>query len=157
MRKYILIPVLLLVFAGCTTPQAVKEQHAFTPQTNAVVLLKSSPWDARFRSELSQKGFKVLKSPAQNSAISKGNGLEPGPGGVVSEARYGLALSWVTLDHCVENNSRIIDATLAVSDIKTNEVVLSIKKSGFTGPCGPHSSIVFADLVNSLADGLRRK
>ncbi|MFA6903276.1 MAG: hypothetical protein WC236_09355 [Gallionellaceae bacterium] len=79
MRKNILTLVLLLVFAGCATPQAVKEQYAFTPQTNAVVLLKSSPWDARFRSELSPKGFKVLKSPAQNSAISKGNGLEPGP------------------------------------------------------------------------------
>lgn len=157
MRKYFLILVLLLVFAGCATPQAVKEQHAFTLQTNAVVLLKSSPWDARFRSELSQKGFKVLKSPPQNSAITKGSGLERGPDAFVTEARYGLALSWVTLDNCVENNSRLIDATLAVSDIKTNEVVLLIKKSGFTGPCGPHSSIVFADLVNALADGLRRK
>lgn len=157
MRKYFLIVLLPMVFAGCATPQAVKERHEFRPQTDAFFLLKSSPWDARFRSELSQKGFKVLKSPAQQPAITKGKDAGPSLGADVADARYGLALSWVILDHCVENDSKVIDATLAVSDIKTKEAILVIKKSGFTGPCGPPRTVVFEELVNSLADGLRRK
>lgn len=157
MRRNLFILVLPLVFAGCTAPHAVKERDKYTPQSDAFVLLNSSPWDSRFRSELSKRGFKILKSPAQNAVISKGRESEASRSADVAEARYGLALNWVTLDHCVENNSKVIDATLEVSYIKSNEVILVIKKSGFTGPCGPPRAVVFEELVNSLADDFRHK
>lgn len=157
MRKYFLIIVLPMILAGCATQLAVKERQEFRTQTAAFVLLKSSPWDARFRSELSQKGFKVLKSSTQLPAITKGKDAGPSHGADVPEAQYGLALSWAIQDHCVENDSKVIDATLVVSDIKTKEVIMVIKKSGFTGPCGTPRTLVFEELVNSLANGLRRR
>lgn len=146
-----------MVFAGCATPHAVKELHEYMPQTDAFVLLNNSPWDSRFRAELSKKGFKVLKSSSHSAVNSKGSDGESSRGADIVEARYGLALSWVNLDHCVENNSKVIDAKLEVNDIKANEVILVIRKSGFTGPCGPPRGVVFEELANSLADGLRRK
>ena len=127
----------VMILSGCSTPSVVKEAIETPHQSDAYVLLNTSPWDSKLRAELTKRGFRVLKSPA-------------------SEARYGLLFSWVEMDKCVENNTKVIDAKIEVKDFHSKEVVLVIRKNGFTGPCGPPRTLVFEDLANLFAVGLQR-
>lgn len=152
MRKLLLMLTLSLTLGGCAAPLRVEKLQDFAPQSDTFVLLSSSPWDSKLRVELSKKGFKVLKFASQNTVVAKGGDGELARVFDEAEARYGLSLSWVDIDGCVQNSSKVIDATLEVTDIKTNEVLLVIEKGGFTGPCGPPRDMVFEGLANALAD-----
>ena len=157
MHKYFLTNILALTIVGCAAPHKVEKIQDTSPQSNTFVLLSSGQWDAKLRAELSKKGFKILKDASRNSASAKGAEGEVTRVRNEADARYGLTLSWVSIDRCVENSSKVIEATLEVTDIKTKEVVLVIEKSGFTGPCGPPRDTVFDGLASELADSWRSK
>lgn len=150
MIKIISLSFMVMLLSACATSQSVVKLSEFIPESNEFVLLSSSPWDTKLRVELAKNNLKVLKFSSQYQVIERGLGSTR----VYNEsgARYGLTLTWVGIDQCIQNSTRVIDATLEVSDLRTNEVLLVIEDGGFTGRCGFPRKMVFAELAEALAN-----
>ena len=136
---------------GCATSLKVEKLQDFTPQSKTFVLLSTTQWDTKLRTDLSKKGFKVLRFASQNQVIAEGKDGEIARVFNEAAARYGLTFSWEGIDRCIYNSSRLINGTLEVTDIKTNEVLLVIEQGGWTGPCADPRGMVFEDLADALS------
>jgi hypothetical protein len=151
MSNRLLIAVFAAVaLSGCATSLKVEKLQDFTPQSKTFVLLSTSQWDSKIRTDLSKKGFKVLRFAYQNQVISEGKEGEIARVFNEAEARYGLTFTWEDVDRCIYNSSRLINGTFEITDIKTNEVLLVIEKGGWTGPCADPRGMVFEDLAEAL-------
>lgn len=156
MRSQFSFVVALVLLSGCAASLRVEKLQPFSPQSNTFVLLSSSQWDSKLRTELSKSGFKVLRFASQNKVIAEGGDGEIARVYNEAEARYGLTLNWQQVDVCVYNSSRLIDGTLEITDLKTNEVLMVIEKGGWTGPCADPRGLVFEDLAAALAANWRK-
>ena len=141
-----------IVLSGCATSLKVEKLQDFTPQSKTFVLLSKTQWDSKIRTDLSKKGFKVLRFASQNQVVAEGKEGEIARVFNEAEARYGLTFTWEGVDRCVYNSSRLINGTFEITDIKTNEVLLVIEKGGWTGPCADPRGMVFEDLAEALSD-----
>lgn len=150
MYKICLLVAVALALTGCAASLRVEKLRSFTPESKTVVLLNSSQWDAKLRTELAKKGFTVLRFASRDTVVSEGKGGELARVYREAEARYGITFSWEQVDRCIYNASRLINGTLEISDLRTNEVVLVIEKGGWTGPCADPRGIVFEDLAEAL-------
>ena len=153
MSKRLLIAVFLAItLSGCATSLKVEKLQDFTPQSKTFVLLSTSQWDSKIRTDLSKRGFKVLRFASQNQVIAEGKEGEIARVFNEAEARYGLTFTWEGVDRCISNSSRLINGTFEITDIKTNEVLLVIEKGGWTGPCADPRGMVFEDLADALSN-----
>lgn len=124
------------------------------------VYLSRTEWDNNFRIALFEAGFKVKKfsstTSKRNNNIQKHNNTitEDGTSFNVAEARYGLSLQKnKILDWCPFNDEVKANFELEVSDLRTNDVILIIKKGNWTGLCGPFSvreNYIFTELALEL-------
>lgn len=144
--------LVIIALGGCATPLKVEKLQDFTPQSKTFVLLSTTQWDSKIRTDLSKKGFKVLRFASQNKVIAEGKEGEIARVFNEAEARYGLTFLWEGVDRCIYNSSRLINGTFEVTDIKTNEVLLVIEKGGWTGPCADPRGMVFEDLAEALSN-----
>lgn len=146
--------VTAIALGGCVAPLKVERLQEFTPQSKTIVLLNSTRWDSKIRTNLSKNGFKVRRFASQNQVIVEGNDGEIARVFNEAEARYGLTFFWESVDHCIINSSRHIYGTFEITDIQTNEVILVIEKSGWTEACGSrtHDQLIFEDLAGALAN-----
>lgn len=151
MYKIITSATLTIFLFGCAAPLEVQRLEQFTPESNSFVLLSHSPWDNKLRTELSKNGMKILKFASQNTVISNGKQGEIARIYDEAGAKYGLSFTWLQVDYCLTSTSRKINATLEVTDLRTNEVLIVIEKGGFTEQCGIHSGELFKDLAKALA------
>ncbi len=154
MLKLMIAALAVLAFSGCATSLKVEKLQHFTPQSKTFVLLGTTQWDSKIRTDLAKKGFKVLRFASQNQVITEGKNGEIARVFNEAEARYGITFSWEDVDRCVQNSSRLINGTFEITDIKTNEVLLVIEKGGWTSPCGFFMSrgMVFEDLAEALSN-----
>lgn len=136
---------------ACAAPLRVNKLQDFRPESKNLVLLSSSQWDSKLRIAFAESGFKVLRFASQNTVIAQGGKDEIARVYDEAGARYGLSLIWRHVTFCSYNDSELINATLEVSDIKTNEVLLIIEKGGWTGPCLDPRGLVFQGLAEALA------
>lgn len=148
-RAILAIPVVVTLTA-CAASLRVERLQNFTPESKTIALLGSSQWDAKLRAELAKKGFRVLRFAATDTVVSKGKEGELARVYREADARYGISFSWEQVDRCIYNASRLINGTLEVTDLRTNEVVLVIEKGGWTGPCADPRGLVFEDLAEAL-------
>jgi hypothetical protein len=154
-----LCPLLLAIvttLTACAASLRVEKLQDFSPDSKTVVLLNSSQWDAKLRTELAKKGFKVLRFAARDTVISEGKEGEIARVAREAAARYGITFSWEEVDRCIYNSSRLINGTLEISDLQTNEVLLVIEKGGWTGPCADPRGMVFEDLADALSKNWKR-
>lgn len=151
MFKGIILISMVIFLNGCAASLSVEKLQDFTPRSKTFVLLSTSRWDSKIRTELSKKGFKVLKFATQNRVITEGKDGEIARVFNEAEARYGLTFTWEGVDRCIYNSSKLINGTFEITDIKTNEVLLVIEKGGWTGPCLDPRGMVFEDLAEALA------
>lgn len=150
MHRAILLISAVVPLTACAASLRVERLQSFTPESKTIVLLASSQWDAKLRAELAKKGFRVLRFASTDTVVSKGKEGELARVYREAEARYGLSFSWEQVDRCIYNASRLINGTLEVTDLRTNEVVLVIEKGGWTGPCADPRGMVFEDLAEAL-------
>ena len=141
-----------IVLSGCATSLKVEKLQDFTPQSKTFVMLSTTQWDPKIRTDLTKKGFKVLRFASQNQVVAEGKEGEIARVFNEAEARYGLTFTWENVDQCIYNSSRLINGTLEITDIKTNEVLLVIEKGGWTGPCADPRGMVFEDLAEALSN-----
>ena len=136
MKILILLSAFVLFVTGCAAPLSIERIRAFTPESKIIALTGSSRYDAKIRTALAKKGFKVLKWVSQQQVVSKGQDGELARIYNEATARYGLTVYWSDyVDRCTYNKSRKLDGTFEITDINTNEVILVIEKGGWTGPC----------------------
>lgn len=145
-----------LTLGGCAAPFKVEKLQEFTPQSNTFVLLSTTQWDAKLRTELSKKGFKILKFASQNKVISDGKEGEIARTFNEAEARYGITFTWQGRDSCPYNSSQWIIGSFEVSDINTNEVLLVIEMNEWTEPCAFRGGMGFKDLAETFAKVWRK-
>jgi uncharacterized protein YcfL len=150
MRKLIIFLISTITLAGCASSPEVEKLQDFTPQSKTFVLLSSTQWDTKLRSALAKKGLKVLRFSSQHQVVAEGKDGEIARIHNEAEARYGLTFTWSPINRCLFNSTMLINGTIEVTDIKTNEVLMVIDKEGETGPCSPRSK-VFDELADSLA------
>lgn len=148
----IMIAFSAIALSSCATSLKVEKLQEFIPQSKTFVLLSATQWDSKIRTDLSKKGFKVLRFASQNRVIAEGNDGEIARVFNEAEARYGLTFTWEDVDRCIYNSSRLINGTFEITDIKTNEVLLVIEKGGWTGPCADPRGMVFEDLAEALSN-----
>lgn len=151
-----LIVFCLLLLPSCTSLQVEKLQE-FRPTSNSFVFLSNTRWDPKLRIALQKNGFTVKRFNSQSTVISEGQDQEIARVFNESEARYGIELLWNQApgsNSCINGNGGyLINATLQVSDIQTNEVLLVIENSGVTHlPCGIWitNETIFEKLANAL-------
>jgi len=150
--KHLIYPFIFLVLSGCAASLTVDKLQDFKPQSKVVVLTDSSRFDAKLRTELAKKGFKVLKYASTQKVVSEGNDGEIARVFNEAEASYGLTFYWEQVDRCIYNASKLINGTFEVTDLRTNEVLLVIEKGGWTGPCADPRGMVFEGLAQALLD-----
>ena len=146
----------LMLLSGCASSLNVDKLQDFKPVSKNLVFLTQTEWDGNFRVELARQGFKVLKMPSINTVVTQGqNKQEIARLYSEAEARYGISITWQRVDMCIYNSSRLIDVTMEVTDMKTNEVLMVVKKGGWTGPCLDPRDKVFEVLAKVLANEWR--
>lgn len=141
----------VIILTGCTAPLSVNKLKNFTPTSKIFVLTNNSPWDAKLRVSLNKYGFKVLKFSSQEQVVSTSKGGQTKVIYNNASARYAITFTWSVVDRCIYNSSLLVDGTLEVSDIRTNEVLMSIEKGGWTGPCADPRGMVFDGLSEALS------
>lgn len=141
-----------IILSGCAASLNVEKLQDFTPQSKTFVLLSTSRWDSKIRTDLSKKGFKVLKFSSQEQVIAEGKKREIARVFNEASARYGITFTWEHVDRCVYNSSILINGTFEITDLKTNEVLLVIEKGGWTGPCADPRGMVFEDLAEAMSN-----
>lgn len=150
MYRAILLISAVVTLTACAASLRIEKLHNFTPESKTIALLENSQWDAKLRAELAKKGFRVLRFVSTDTVVSKGKEGELARVHREAEARYGISFRWEHVDSCIYNASRLINGTLEVTDLRTNEVMLIIEKGGWTGPCADPRGMVFEDLAAAL-------
>jgi hypothetical protein len=99
------------------------------------VLLTPTRWDAKIIKYLRDAGFVVTPKD-----------------GPATGARYGLTVTpGERIDYCVLNDSeKLASIKYEISDLKTNEVVLTQVRGGWTGPCFVQWTEVFDELAEAI-------
>jgi hypothetical protein len=123
-----------ILVTGCTQGLQVQkaDRAALVSRSKHVVLLTQSKWDARLKQALTSEGFRVDASPGTTDT--------------------GLAMDLGNqIDFCVVNeNIKLDNVTLTVSDLRANKTIVTVSKGGITGPCAWHTGSVFNDLAIAL-------
>jgi hypothetical protein len=129
---------LLAAFPGCAKDpdQLAREQAERAERT--WVILTPTRWDAKIIKYLRDAGFVVTPKD------------RPAP-----DARYGLTVTAGTrLDYCVLNDSeKLANVTYEISDLQTKDVVLTERRTGWTGPCFVQWTEVFDELAEAVRAG----
>ena len=132
-----------LLLGGCATPLQVGKLNDFNPTSDRLVLLSRSRWDIDLRLALAKKQFTVLKFASQATVIKDGDNKTETEIFNRAEARYAITAYYEQIDHMMIADTKKLNITLEVTDIKSNEVVLVIKKKGW-------SDRVFDELADEL-------
>ena len=137
----VLITALLL--SGCAAPLQVSKFSDFNPKSDRLILISKSPWDVDLRLALTKRHFTVLKFASQATVIKDNDNKKETEIFDRAEARYGITVYYDVIDRDLFSAKRKLDVTLEVSDIKSNEVVMVIKKGGW-------SHRIFDELADEL-------
>ena len=151
MKNLILLSAFVLFITGCAAPLSVDRIQAFTPESKILLLTNNSRYDAKIRTALAKKGFKVLKWSSRQQIVSKGQDGELARIYNEATARYGLTFYSEFVARCAYNSTKQIDGTFEITDINTNEVLLVIENGGMTGACGQAGGTVFDGLAEALS------
>lgn len=154
--RLIFISLLVGTLCGCINSLHVEKLSEFNPQSNTFILLDggdSHKWDSLLRIAMQKKGFKILRFSSQRTIVESPTSKRSEISNEAA-ARYAMELYWDYVPGsgtCISGDANLINATLQITDIKTNEVLLVIKKGGVTTPCGFfQGSSVFEDLADAL-------
>ncbi len=153
------LPILALLLTSCATDMQVKRMQDFTPRSKTFVFLSDSRWNSLFREALQDNGLKVLRFASRDTVISKGNDSEYARISRNAEAQYGLEITnWHRVagtNDCINSSDdMMMDVSVEVTDLVTNEVLLVIKDGGVTTRhCGVvwESQTVFEKIASTLA------
>lgn len=108
-------------------------------------MLSKSRWDINLRLALAKKHFTVLKFASQATVIKDNDTKTETEIFDRAEARYAITAYYEQIDEMMiaDKKEKELNITLEVSDIKSNEVVLVIRKGGW-------SDRVFDELADEL-------
>jgi hypothetical protein len=153
------VVMLCLALTSCAADMQVKRLQDFTPRSKTFVFISESRWNALFREALQDHGLKVLRFASRDTVVSKGNDSEVARISQNAEAQYGLEITrWHQVagtNNCINSSDdMMVDVSVEVTDLVTNEVLLEIKDGGVTTRhCGVvwESQTVFEKIASTLA------
>jgi len=111
------------------------------------------PWVMEVENRLRASGFKVLRYESDKivTTQTQQNQVETT---LSSTARYVVKLSWEVLTdrmhRCFGGGYWFDYYTAEVVDVKTNETVLSVSRTGYSENCPPLSSTMYSDIANAI-------
>lgn len=151
--------ILCLALTSCAADLQVKRMQDFTPRSKTFVFISDSRWNSPFREALQDYGLKVFRFASRDTVISKGKDSEYARISQDAEAQYGLEItSWHRVagtNNCLNSSDdMMMDVSVEVTDLVTNEVLLVVKAGGVTTRhCGVvwKSQTVFEKIASTLA------
>jgi hypothetical protein len=147
--RILAVALMIVGVAGCgVTPQQTKIS-SIDPTSKEIVLLGSSAFDQKVRVALIKNGFKVKVQSSTRSITQKSEDQDSKFN--LASARYGLVFSWKRVDYCLAGDGEKIILNAELIDLKTNEPVLFLTRSGWTAPCVGLGGELFDDLAKDLA------
>jgi hypothetical protein len=141
--KTLALLLVTLLLGGCAAPLQVSKLNDFNPTSDRLILLSKSRWDINLRLALAKKKFTVLKFASQETVIKSNDSKTESEIFDRAEARYAITAYYEQVDEMMIADTKKLNITLEVSDIKSNEVVLVIRKGGW-------SDKVFDELADEL-------
>jgi hypothetical protein len=143
--KYILLFTSVIFLASCSANLKVERLKEFTPNSVNFVFLERSRWNSKLRISMQKNGFKVLRNTESNLIAE-------------NEAKYGIEIvTWQRVggtNNCINNTQdMMLNTTVQVTEIESNEVVLVIENGGVTvKSCGmvQADKTVFDEIAQSI-------
>ena len=145
--RIILSIIVLFLFAGCSSPQLKVERYAdYDSSESSFVLITKTYYDPDFRSAMHLQGFKLLKFASQKTIVQNKSIEDRKEIFKETQTRYGISLVCDLIDVNIFSSKVKIDVAVEITDIIKNEVVLVVKKGGW-------SNVVF----NQLAEEIKKQ
>ncbi len=146
-----------ILLCSCAQPLVVEKSDdvQIVSSEKNLLLINHTRWDVDIRRALTKAGFNVKKfASTKEVEVNRENISERFH---KAEAKYGITqYPGGLVDRCILNKSIKFDEyAFEVSDLNTNDVIMTISKGGWTGDCGFHSGDLFDELSSSLADNWR--
>jgi len=153
-KLFATVTVLTVIFvAGCASGLRVtgaEKAAGLHSAEKRLVLLSGSEWDPEIREAFSRHGFTVTRFVAPR-VIERDVSPTTRERFHQADARYGITVyAGRPVDWCIINDGvKLGRVTFELTDIRTNEVVFTISKGGWTKGC-PFSTSVFDELVDEF-------
>ena len=154
MKKLQMAIIALSILTGCITlssdPVSVVKLGEISPSPRELSVLNGTPYLAEMTLALSQQGIKVRPITSQETITEQ---RTPTISAQWSQAttRYAMIVQiQPTRQICAFTDYRIVNATVNIVDIKTNESVAVLKQRGSDGPCSTVTP-VFNSLASEIA------
>ena len=150
--------IALLAFAalatGCALPGQMTvarrpDQPLHGPRVLAFIGSRGDVAD-EIEDRLRDKGFRVKRfaSVERITRVTSGGQLAQYD---EASARYAVETDARVVVRCFGGGYRLTRIRVDVIDLASNEVVLSLKGSGYTEDCEPMSGTIFADVANAIS------
>lgn len=148
MRHFFILGILF--FFGCASNLKTRVyDSSFVPENKNLIFLSGSDYNSDLRSELTSLGFTVHRFASQAMITEKSQTRDLTYN--QAEAKYGVEITKIRhLNTCIVSSSEKINVTVEITDILSNEVILSISKGGWTEDCGIYRGGVLKDLAEEI-------
>lgn len=151
------VVIMSLGVAGCarTAPLTVDRIEDVPPivaTDKNVVLINHTQWDLDVRRALVKAGFNVKRFASVNETRVTGGDVSKTFN--EAEARYGITqYPGGPVDWCIGAKAvKYEEFALEVADLRTNNVVFTVQKGGWTGDCGFSGGRLFEELAEALRE-----
>jgi hypothetical protein len=140
--------------SGCVTlssgPVDVTRLGTLEPAARELTILNGSPYAAEMTLALSKRGFKV-KPIASQETITEQRTSTISAQWKQASTRYAMVVQVEgTRQICAFTDYRIVNATVQIVDVKSNETAAILKQRGSDGPCTTVNP-VFDTLAEEIA------
>lgn len=154
MKKTIFIAAVIALLTACATGHVVQISDTKIEGPRVIALdAPSAPWVIEVQNRLKAKGFRVLRWSSRTRVTEQtvSNRLEQFN---EAEARYVLVLNgyapydWA--NRCFGGGYKFDHVSTDLVDTKTNETILNVNGSGYSGNCPPLSGSICSDIANAV-------
>jgi hypothetical protein len=144
------LAVVLTVLSGCAKELEVTTIADFDANAREFVLLTRTKIDATLIKEFAKRGYRIKKF-ASTETVKKKSETEDRTYDAAA-ARYAISITLGrAIDHCVINSAVLLDsATMEISDLRKNDIVLFVEKGGWTENCAWHQGNLAKELVSEF-------
>lgn len=153
MYKKFLLTMIIIIISGCGVALNVERINPklIDHSDKTLVFLDSHEWDMELQKALRKNGFSIKKFASQKIVQEKTTGTRKE---IFREAgaRYGLDYSYDMGDYCFGGGALFRKFTVEISDLTTNDIILTVEKGGYSEGCPGANGTLFSDLARTLSN-----
>lgn len=152
MFKILSLTIVILI-SGCGVALNVERINTKLIDHNdkTLVFLDSHEWDMELQKALRKNSFSIKKFASQKIVQEKTSETRKE---IFREAgaRYGLDYGYDIAEYCFGGGARFRKLTVEISDLYTNDIILTVEKGGYSEGCPPANGTLFSDIARTLSN-----